>query len=128
MSDVIATLLAAGWRWEILDSAERPCLTNAPPGQTFCIACGTWQASATFNALACRRCALIQRQRSVQKKPEFYHGYSRGYNRAYYLRRREKRLVYAKQYYSRHRERLNAQRRERYAARRRTLQQEHAPD
>jgi len=39
-TDVIACLLAHGWRWETHEKITA--LTNAPPGQQFCVGCGRW--------------------------------------------------------------------------------------
>ena len=55
-ADILAYLLHHGWRWKFL-GGDRPVLTNAPPGQTLCVGCGTWRDMASCETYGvCTRC------------------------------------------------------------------------
>ena len=47
--ETMGALLHGSWRLETLPSG-RLCLTNAPHGQRFCCACGTWRPLKQFQS------------------------------------------------------------------------------
>ena len=60
---VIKELIDAGWRYEQLDSASLPVLTNAPHGKNICVACGDWGNESDVRKYGvCRMCWWMTRR------------------------------------------------------------------
>jgi hypothetical protein len=55
---VVILALSLGYRWEPSAPGLVPLLTNCPPGQHWCCACGQWMArrACVLESGACRRC------------------------------------------------------------------------
>lgn len=64
--DVIAALLANGWRRQRLGKGLDPVLTNTPRGRIYCVSCGFWIRPKNYYKSR-RACVECIRERNSQK-------------------------------------------------------------